>query len=127
MNTSILNKAMLLPFICSFISCQNPEIKEELHQIEETSNTIDSVSEKSSIQSKTFINNDSLGGWGYDIMFSGSTYIHQTNVPAISGTRGFNSKEDAQKVADLVISKIKKSSMPPSITLKELDSLKIIK
>ena len=61
--------------------------------------------------------------YGYDILLDGKTYIHQENIPSMSGTTGFKTKEQAQKCALLVIAKIKKKIMPPSITRQELDSI----
>lgn len=50
--------------------------------------------------------------------------IHQPAIPGIPGNEGFKTKEAAQKVADLVVNKIKKGEMPPSVTIEELKKLK---
>lgn len=105
-------------------SCQNSEIRDKVVNSTLAINQTDTIG-NFKIQSRVFKNNDSIGGWGYDIIRSDVNYIHQTNIPALSGKVGFNSKEDAQKVADLVIKKLYKSNLPPSISLHELDSLKI--
>jgi hypothetical protein len=63
--------------------------------------------------------------WGYDILKNGKVLIHQPNIPAVAGNRGFRSKEDAEKVALLMKKKIEKNIMPPTIEIRELDSLKI--
>jgi len=41
------------------------------------------------------------------------------------GKKGFQRKADAEKVAKLVIKKIQKGMMPPTVEKKELDSLSI--
>ena len=64
-------------------------------------------------------------GWGYDIFVDGKKYIHQTNVPSVSGTAGFESKEDAEKVGNLVVGKVNRNEMPPSVTPEELKELGI--
>ena len=64
-------------------------------------------------------------GWGYDIFLSGKKYIHQTTIPSMPGTAGFASKADATIVGDLVVGKIERNEMPPSVTPRELDSLGI--
>jgi hypothetical protein len=64
------------------------------------------------------------GGWGYDIYKNDSIYIHQMSIPALEGATHFKSESDAKKVAILVIEKIKYHQFP-TITLEELDSLKI--
>ncbi len=63
--------------------------------------------------------------FGYYIYIDGQIVIEQTTIPAIPGKNGFVTKEDAQKVADLAIAKIRKGNMPPTITVEELKELKI--
>jgi len=53
--------------------------------------------------------------------------IHQTSAPALSGNEGFKTKKDAAKVALLVIEKVKKGEMPPTISIDEMKKLKVIK
>lgn len=43
------------------------------------------------------------------------------------GNVNFKTKADAEKVAKLVIDKIKKGEMPPTVTIEELQKLKVIK
>jgi len=62
-------------------------------------------------------------GWGYDILINKKPYIHQPNIPCIEGTKGFVSKEKARKAAELVVIKIKSNVIPPSLNVKELDSI----
>jgi hypothetical protein len=64
--------------------------------------------------------------WGYDILKDNKMLIHQTSIPSIGGNGGFKSKSDAEKVAQLVIEKLKKGDMPPSVTKVELNSLKVL-
>lgn len=68
-----------------------------------------------------------LTGYGYDILIFGAVYNHQPHIPAINGMRGFNTKEQAQKAAELVVHKIRNNIMPPSLSPKELDSLGTLK
>ena len=65
--------------------------------------------------------------YGYDVFAGGRLMIHQTSVPALPGTEGFRTKEDATKVALLVIEKIKKGQMPPTISIDEMKRLGVIK
>ena len=53
--------------------------------------------------------------------------IHQTSAPALPGNKGFKTKADATKVALLVIEKIKKGEMPPTISIDEMKKLGVIK
>ncbi len=59
-------------------------------------------------------------GWGYDIYTNDSLFIHQEYMPAAPGHKGFENREDAEKISALVISKMKKSHLPV-VTLAELD------
>jgi len=63
----------------------------------------------------------------YDVLADGRLMIHQTSIPALPGNDGFKAKEDAIKVALLVIEKIKKGEMPPTISIDEMKTLKVIK
>ena len=64
--------------------------------------------------------------YGYDVFADGRLMIHQTSVPALPSNEGFQTKEDATKVALLVIAKIKKGEMPPTISIDEMKHLKVI-
>jgi len=64
--------------------------------------------------------------FGYDIYVDGKMYIHQPHIPAIPGNKGFENKEDAIKVAELIINKIENNLIPPTTSKAELDSLGVI-
>lgn len=66
-------------------------------------------------------------GWGYDIYKSDAKYIHQPTIPAINGNHSFKTEADAKKVAGLMVKKIRNNISPPTIEIKELDSLGISK
>ena len=78
-------------------------------------------------------NNDSLKqennphGYGYDIYMFDAMYVHQPNIPAINGNRGFHTREQARKTAEMVLYKIRNNIMPPSLSIEELDSLQVLK
>jgi len=63
--------------------------------------------------------------WGYDIYVNNKLKIHQPNIPGKSGKEGFKTKEDAEKVARLVIEKMKRGEMPPTVTPEEISNLNI--
>ena len=68
-----------------------------------------------------------LTGYGYNILIYDAIYNHQPHIPAINGMRGFHTKEQAHKAAELVVYKIKNNIMPPSLSPQELDSLGALK
>ena len=63
----------------------------------------------------------------YDVFADGRLMIHQPSVPALPSNEGFKTKEDATKVALLVIDKIRKGQMPPTISIDEMKNLNVIK
>jgi hypothetical protein len=64
--------------------------------------------------------------FGYDIFADGKLMIHQPSMPGMPGNNGFKNKVDAEKIAQLVITKIKKGEMPPTVTTEEMKKLKVI-
>ena len=65
--------------------------------------------------------------YGYDVLADDRLIIHQESIPAIPGNEGFKTKADASKVAQLVMDKIKKGEMPPTVTIEEMKKLNVIK
>lgn len=63
--------------------------------------------------------------YGYDILVNGRLRVHQPSIPGLPGNTGFRSKADAKKVALLVVNKINKGIIPPTITQDELKNLGI--
>jgi len=118
-----------------FSACSNPksekgngtsvETKEdaELASIQAEAVT-DSI--PNNISAKTYKNTGPEGGFGFDIFKDNQLMIHQPTIPAIQGSKGFQSEEQAQKTADLMLSKLQKGIMPPAISMEDLDSLGIL-
>lgn len=61
-------------------------------------------------------------GWGYNILKNGNIFIHQEYIPAIPGRQPFISENEARRIADLMIHKMKTASKLPDISLREIDS-----
>jgi hypothetical protein len=64
--------------------------------------------------------------WCYNIYAGGRLLIQQSSIPGMAGNDGFKTKSGAEKVAQLVISKIKKGEMPPTVEIQEMKKLKAI-
>jgi len=64
--------------------------------------------------------------WGYNIYMEKRLYIHQPSIPGLPGNDGFKTKTSAEKVAKLVIGKVQKGEMPPTVTVEELKKLKVL-
>lgn len=74
-------------------------------------------------ESKIVKNNN---GWGYNIYVKDKMIIEQNIIPSVAGVKGFATKEEAQKVANLALYKLNTLKQKfPSISLHELDSLQI--
>jgi hypothetical protein len=65
------------------------------------------------------------GTYGYDILSNGRLFVHQTNVPGLPGNEGCRTREQAEQLAALVITKVQKGEMPPTVTTEELKELGI--
>jgi hypothetical protein len=65
--------------------------------------------------------------FGYDIFLQGKPFVHQPNIPALPGNKGFTTKERAQKVAEFVVKKIRKNEMPPTVTSNDLNNMDVLK
>ena len=79
------------------------------------------------LEVKIYSNESDLKGWGYDIYNDGQIYIHQPNIPAIPGNRGFSSQQHAKTIGEFAVYKIRNNIMPPTISVEELDSLGVLK
>lgn len=70
---------------------------------------------------ETFRNTD--GTYGYNIYDSSNILIHQANVPALPGNKGFADSGKAMAVAQFVIERIHKIGFPPTVQAYEVDSI----
>ncbi|WP_178984082.1 DUF4907 domain-containing protein [Winogradskyella helgolandensis] len=50
--------------------------------------------------------------WIYEVYNNDSLFIRQEYIPAVKGRQGFTSKEDAEKIGNLVIRKLSENKMP---------------
>jgi hypothetical protein len=104
---------------CQAITKQNSKEETKSYGSKKSNHTNDCQTKKD-IQIKLFpINKE----WGFDILVNNANYIHQTNIPAINGSKAFETKKDALKIAKLMKLKICKNILPPTISMKEIDSL----
>lgn len=108
-----------------FSSCTSEEKETLIDQALEPPLDLQSQPSDTDNWSSTTIQN-SDGSWGYQILNNGNLYINQPYIPAVAGNQGFKSEADASTTASLVIHKLDAGFMPPSITVKELDSLQVL-
>src|SRR5688572_27046530 len=67
----------------------------------------------------------SFHGWGYDILVNDSLLIRQESVPVLEGKKGFQKKEQAEQVAQLIINKLKRGQHP-SVAIFELEQILLL-
>jgi len=60
------------------------------------------------------------GTFGYEVLSDGALFVRQTNLPGRPGLNGCPTREQAEKLSTLVIEKIQRGEMPPSVTQDEL-------
>ena len=65
-------------------------------------------------------------GWGYKVYVGNDIYINQPFIPGVPGRRYFVTEDDAKKVAELVVKKIMRHHLPPTVSGNELRQLHII-
>ena len=109
------------------LGCANPKPSET----RSTGTPTDSI--KQSSQSRpTATSNEALsfaiidasqGTFGYDILKDGKVFIHQPHLPGVAGNLGFARKEQAERAANLMIEKLRKNIVPPTISEEELNSI----
>jgi len=64
--------------------------------------------------------------FGYAIFVDGNMAIQQTTIPSLPGNYGFKNTEDAAKVAELVIKKMKEGEIPPTLNENDLREINVI-
>lgn len=61
-------------------------------------------------------------GWGYEVLVNDTVIIHQETIPCRAGHSGFPKKEEAAKMADLIINKLKRGQLP-TVTIFEEEQI----
>ena len=64
--------------------------------------------------------------FGYEISVDGKALIRQTSIPAVAGIEGFKTTAQAEKVAQFLIEKMKKSDALPAVSPDELKQLGVL-
>jgi hypothetical protein len=57
------------------------------------------------------------------VLANGKILIHQPSKPGLPGSEGFKTKAAAEKVAKLIVTKIKNGEILPNVTTEELKKL----
>ena len=124
-----MNKPLFILSLMFLFSCSNSAEYDTTSIENNTLKSEDLAQTKASNFSIQVYPIDSLNptsGFGYNILLDGALFIHQNTIPSIPGNTTFSSKENAEKVANLVLEKLKNNIMPPSVSSNELDSLQVL-
>ena len=115
--------------IILYMSCTNSDSAKEDNSViqQPAANKAVSSDTKIILKVKTYPNDSAIKGWGYDIYADGVLYIHQPHIPAVPGNKGFQSAQKAETAGNFAVYKIRNNIMPPSVSVKELDSLGVLK
>jgi len=115
---------ILIIAVCSLcISCNSPAT----HNAKEINPTeVEQENPYKDAEIKAVIIPSEDDTFGYDIYLYDAILIHQPSRPGLSGNLGFATAEDAMKVAELVIRKIRNNEMPPTVTIQELKGLEVL-
>lgn len=70
-------------------------------------------------------NGNRLEGYGYDLVINGKKTVHQPMIPAVQGNKSFATEKEAKAVGELAAARMRKTGDLPTISVKDLDSLKI--
>jgi hypothetical protein len=109
--------------LLSLFACTNETNTTDVHESEhETTNAVKKINPEYTVLTVQ----NSTSDWGYQLLKDGQLMIDQKHIPAIQGNRGFTTKEDAEKVANFILEKIKKGEFPPTVSVEELDSLGVL-
>lgn len=79
--------------------------------------------ENSEITVNTF---EEGSGFGYDVLIDGNIYVHQPNIPAVGGNKGFKTEADARATGNLAVQKIREGVIPPTLSVEELKSIGVV-
>lgn len=116
-----LLKYILAIQIWVLLSCNN---QSDISKVDLKSDSTEIQSKPKSATIQYFKNPDAT--YGFDIYLDGQRTIHQPYVPAIQNKIGFADTVKAALVANLMVKKIYSGNGLPTVSLHELDSLKII-
>ena len=108
------------------MSCTNSDSVKEVNTVMQQTNKVPSE-RKEKLEVKTCSNGSAINEWGYDIYADGALYIHQPHIPAVPGNKGFKSAQQADAAGNFAVYKIRNNIMPPTISVRELDSLGVLK
>ena len=119
-------------FLCACSGNEDRIVQQSKPQTKDKTEETQTLKSENTKQSKTpsaysFKVIGTSGNFGYQILdATGKMVINQPNIPAIQGIKGFSTESDARKAAEFVIQKIDNGHFPPTFTVAELDSLRIV-
>jgi hypothetical protein len=115
--------AMLLLFTLAEAQQQAPLLPHQQHTTAQQPNPAtqfpDGSAHTNSVLSYHIINAPN-NTYCYDVLVDGRLMIHQTRIPGVPGNEGFKTNDDAAKVVEMVMYKIRNGEMPPTVSADEM-------
>ncbi len=115
-----LLKIIAFSTLVFLLSCKKNENKNSHNKALVLTNSTDT----SGFEVESYINENRT--FGYAVFINKVKIIDQPTIPGIAGNKGFSSKEKATLAGKFVAGKILKKQFPPTVTIRELDSLKVL-
>jgi len=117
-----MQRFLIILFV--FAACQ---AQPEQSNIKKATNADKQTSEKTTKEAMPFeiATIQGANGWAYQIRKNGKLVIDQPTIPGRPGTAGFQTQQDAQRVAELVKSKLQAKVFPPTVSEDDLKNLNI--
>lgn len=119
---NIFTKLIMLALLGNIWSCSTTANKTQTTESKVTETKVESAPTSAISYKVTEGENHTFG---YEISSNGTVMVRQPFIPAVAGRQGFVSKEEAESVAKLIVKKVERNIIPPTISIKELDSLHI--
>jgi hypothetical protein len=120
-----MRKALLMFFSVLFlVACSEKRGQEQKQAVDVPAKTEQAVTESGYTVE---IIAGEANSYGYDIKKDGKLLIHQPHVPGVAGVRGFDTELQARAAAQLMISKMEKNIMPPTVSEHEIDSIRSLR
>jgi hypothetical protein len=117
----------ILTLSCLLLVFSGCGTKTEKHEKDQRDSKIKQLIESEDypayVKFRSFQNPDST--WGYTIFVNSRPYLHQKRIPVPRAVSGFQTKKDADKVADIVAKMIKNGDLSPKLNKKTIENLGI--
>jgi hypothetical protein len=116
---------MIFLSVCFFSECGNSSRAKPAKSNQSDQNKLSSSDgNPSNVRFSAFQNPDST--WGFTIFVDSRPFLHYKKIPFKKAVKGFDSKKDAESVAEIYVKMVKEGDSSPEISKKVLDNMGIV-